>query len=136
MRVAMGLALIVVLVIGRNSSGDFLMRLAVVSGVLAIAMFLFHSLTVEVNSVRIQVAFGPGWIRWRLAVAEVVDAQRVRNRWYFGSGIRLTPHGWLYNVSGLHAVQVRMKSGKGFRIGTDDPDRLLDAIRVASALES
>jgi hypothetical protein len=132
----MGLALIGVLVIGRTSSGNLFVGLAVVSGVLAIAMFLFHSLTVEVTSARIQVAFGPGWIRWRFAVAEVADAQRVRNRWYYGWGIRLTPHGWLYNVSGLDAVQVRMKSGKRFRIGTDDPDRLLDAIRVASALES
>lgn len=47
---------------------------------------------------------------------------------YYGWGIHLTPHGWLYNVSGSDAVEIRMKTGKKYRIGTDVPEELERAI--------
>jgi len=53
----------------------------------------------------------------------------VKNPWYYGWGIRFTPHGWLYNVSGLHAVEIELKNGKKYRIGTDVPENLEKAIR-------
>ncbi len=53
------------------------------------------------------------------------------NRWYYGWGIRLTPHGRLYNLSGLEAVEVQLNTGKKFRIGTDEPDALVRALRAA-----
>ncbi len=46
-------------------------------------------------------------------------------------GIHLTPEGWLYNVSGFRAVAVRLKSGKRFLLGTDEPERLCQAISRA-----
>jgi len=41
--------------------------------------------------------------------------------WLVGWGIRWTGSGWLFNVSGLDAVELSLKSGRRFRIGTDDP---------------
>ena len=38
---------------------------------------------------------------------------------------------WVYGVSGLDAVELQMKEGRRFRIGTDEPDRLLGAIETA-----
>jgi hypothetical protein len=55
----------------------------------------------------------------------------VTNPWYYGWGIRWTPKGPLYNVSGFEAVEIRMLSGKSFRIGTDEPDLLRQAIDKA-----
>jgi len=55
----------------------------------------------------------------------------VKNHWYYGWGIRLTPHGVLYNVSGFYAVELRLRTGKEFRIGTDVPQELDAAIRQA-----
>jgi hypothetical protein len=55
----------------------------------------------------------------------------VRNKWWYGWGIRLTPHGWLFNVGGLDAVELELASGRKFRIGTDEPQGLLNAIRTA-----
>ncbi len=52
----------------------------------------------------------------------------MRNPWYYGWGIRLTPTGWMYNISGLDAVQLQLASGKRFRIGTDEPVQLKSAI--------
>ena len=55
----------------------------------------------------------------------------VKNLWYYGWGIRFTPRSWLFNVSGFSAIELQMKSGKRYRIGTDDPDNLAKALDEA-----
>ncbi len=90
---------------------------------------LFCSLTVSVTGSELVIRFGPGLIRKRIPLSRIRDARIVRNPWYYGWGIHLTPHGWLYNVSGLSAVEVDYVSGGRFRIGTDDPGGLLKAVR-------
>jgi hypothetical protein len=37
---------------------------------------------------------------------------------------------WLWNVSGLNAIELTLKNSKRFRIGTDEPEKLVDAIKV------
>ena len=39
-------------------------------------------------------------------------------------------HGWLFNVSGVQAVEICLRSGRKYRMGTDEPERLADAIRA------
>ena len=56
----------------------------------------------------------------------------MRNLWYYGWGIRYTPHGWLFNVSGLDAVELELKNGRTWRVGTDEPVELLAAIQAAA----
>ncbi|MBN2053764.1 hypothetical protein JW905_02500 [bacterium] len=102
--------------------------------VLAAAAFIFHSLTVRVTDAEVIVSFGPGVIRKTFPLADIVTARAVRNPWYFGWGIRVIPGGWMFNVSGLSAVELERFSGRKFRIGTDDPDGLLRAIRAARGL--
>ena len=98
---------------------------------IAICAFLFYALTVEVDRNEVVAAFGPGVIRKRWRIDDIEEVKRVRNPWYYGWGIRLTPHGWMFNVSGLEAVEMHLKNGKKFRIGTDDPQGLTEAIRNA-----
>jgi hypothetical protein len=102
---------------------------AVVVIVLAVCMLLFGTLTVEVSRDRIALWFGPGLIRKAFSVKDIRRATVVRNPWYYGWGIRLTPHGWLFNVSGFDAVEIELSSGRKYRIGTDEPQELLSAIR-------
>jgi hypothetical protein len=52
----------------------------------------------------------------------------VRNKRWWGWGIHPTPRGWLYNVSGLAAVEVALRNGKTIRIGSEE------AIALAQAL--
>jgi len=92
-------------------------------------MVLLGSLTVEIREGFLRWRFGPGLIRKQVRLAEIERTQAVRNRWYYGWGIRLTPHGWLYNVSGLEAVEVQLHTGKKFRLGTDEPEELVRALR-------
>jgi len=96
--------------------------------ILVICILLFYSLNVEIKAGVIRCRFGIGLIRKKFILAEINDAQSVINKWYYGWGIRLTPHGWLYNVSGLYAVEITLRSGKKYRIGTDEPERLAAAI--------
>lgn len=94
---------------------------------------LFGTLTVEVDSNAVTCWFGLGLIRRKIDLREVRDVQAVRNRWYYGWGVRYIGNGWMFNVSGLDAVELLLDSGKRFRIGTDQPEALRNAIRRAAA---
>ncbi|MFC1847567.1 hypothetical protein ACFLW5_01980 [Chloroflexota bacterium] len=99
--------------------------------VIAVVLVLFSSLTVVIREGELEVRFGPGPIRKRFKLNEIESCQVVKNHWYYGWGIRLTPHGVLYNVSGFHAIEIKLRTGKKFRIGTDVPRELEEAIRQA-----
>lgn len=91
---------------------------------------VFHALTIRVDEAAVSWRFGPGLFRKSVPVSEIVGAVPVRNRWWYGWGIRYTSHGWLYNVDGLDAVEITRQNGKTFRLGTDEPDALASAIRA------
>jgi hypothetical protein len=97
---------------------------------LLLVMVFYGSLTVTVNDYTVAVQFGLGIIRKKISLAEVTACEPVRNQWWWGWGVRLIPGGWLYNVSGLDAVELRTKSGRTFRIGTDQPQRLAEFIQA------
>ena len=99
--------------------------------VIAVALISFSSLTVVIWEEELEVRFGPGLIRKRFKLNEIESCRVVKNHWYYGWGIRLTPHGVLYNVSGFYAVEIKLRTGKKFRIGTDVPQELELAIRQA-----
>jgi len=91
--------------------------------------WLFSSLTVEVSDDAVHWHFGPGIWGYRIRLAEIESIQIVRNTWLNGFGIRMRPGFRLYNVSGLDAVELRLKSGDIRRIGTDDPQGLAASLK-------
>jgi len=97
---------------------------------------LFYSLTVEISNNHLGIHFGVGIVKKRFEIKDIEKAYPVRNRWYYGWGIRLIPHGWLYNVSGLDAIEIVMSSGKRYRIGTDQPNELMQAVNEARKLDT
>lgn len=105
--------------------------LLIILAALAVSLLLFSILTVEVDGEEVSVRFGVGLIRKRFPLSEIESHSAVRNPWYYGWGLRRTPIGWLYNVSGLEAVEITMKDGRKVRIGTDDPAGLDAAIGAA-----
>lgn len=94
---------------------------------IAIAL-VFSSLTVELNGKELRWYFGPGFWTYRLPLDEIETVAAVRNHWWNGFGIRMRPGFRLYNVSGLDAVELRLKSGDVRRIGTDDLQGLSAAL--------
>jgi hypothetical protein len=99
---------------------------------MGIAALLFYSLTVEIDATHLIFRFGIGLIRKRIPLAEIVEVRPVRNSWLYGWGIHRTPHGWLYNVSGWEAVEITLTSGKHLRLGTDEPQRLMQVLLAAT----
>jgi len=105
--------------------------LPVVLAILVVSTVLFASLTVEIQGGVLTARFGPGPIHKRVPLATIRSCRVVQNPWWYGWGIRLTPHGWLYNVSGFGAVELTLHTGRQLRIGSDEPERLCQAIDQA-----
>ena len=99
---------------------------------LALALILFATLTTTVDGGVLEVRFGPGLVRRRIHLSDVQEIRVVRNPWYCGWGIRWIGRGWMWNVSGLQAVDLKLRDGRRLRIGTDEPQLLAQALRAAS----
>jgi len=99
-------------------------------GVMLVVAGLFHSLAVRVDDEWVKILFGFGVIKKNFRLKDIKSAVVVKNRWYYGWGIRYTVHGWLYNIQGLSAVELKMRNGKKYRIGTDDGGRLVEEIKL------
>lgn len=95
------------------------------------AALLFSSLTVEVDDEEVRFYFGPGFWTRHIPLRDITRVEEVRNSPLAGWGIRYTVHGWLYNVSGLHAVELDVEGQGSIRVGTDEPQRLKAAIDEA-----
>jgi len=107
-----------------------------VTFMMALVLFIlvsFTALTTSIDKKYLQIKFGFGIFRKKFLLSEIAVVKQARNRWYCGWGIRLClrPRMWLYNVSGFDAVEIIMKNGKVYRIGTDSPNGLETAIKRA-----
>ncbi len=127
--VAIVAAMVAIGIIMTNAGVNWIATTVLV--VLAVIVVLFHSLTVVISGEELVVQFGPGVIRKRFKLNEIESCQTVRIPWYYGWGIRSTPDGMVFRVSGFHAIQIKLRTGKKFLIGTDVPQELEEAIRQA-----
>jgi hypothetical protein len=93
---------------------------------------LFSALTITIEDGLLRASFGPGLIQKKVNLAEIASVRPIPVRWWYGWGIRLTPDGWLYNVSGWKAVEITLRDGRRFCLGTDEPEDLRKAIEQAS----
>ena len=105
-----------------------------VSAIMVLILFIlasFATLTASIDENYLRVKFGYGIFARKFALNQIASVQAVKNRWYYGWGIRLWlwPKMWIYNVSGFDAVEITMKNGKVYRIGTDVPEELETAIK-------
>ena len=107
---------------------------AILVMILMLAFAFFGWLTVDIDDKRLRIAFGVGLVRRSISLPTIRAFAPVRNRWYYGWGIRLTPHGILYNVSGLDAVELLLDDGRRVRVGTDEPEALVRALAGATRM--
>lgn len=105
--------------------------LGVAFGLLSIVLVLFSSMTIEVNESEISWFFGPGVFRKTLLLEEVAMCKKVRNPLWMGFGIHTFGTGWIYNISGLLGIEIELKGGSFIRLGTDEPNYLIQAIEDA-----
>lgn len=93
-----------------------------------VILMIFGTLSVELTELSLEIKFGIGLIKKSFLREEIESCTIVKTKWYNGWGIRLTTHGVLYSVSGFDAVEIKLKNGKHYRIGTDEPQELNRAI--------
>lgn len=107
-------------------------NLGVTSTMLIILIILssFITLQVTIDKQDIHLKFGYGLFKRTFALKDIVSAKTVKNHRYYGRGIRVWfwPKMWIFNVWGFDAVEIKMKNGKIYRIGTDDAKKLEEAI--------
>ena len=104
-----------------------------VTAIMALILFIlasFATLTVSIDGNYLRIKFGYGIFRKSFLLNDVASAKAVKNHWYYGWGIRMWfwPYMWIYNISGFNAVEITLKNGKIYRIGTDEPKKLEQAI--------
>lgn len=107
-----------------------------ITAVMALVVFIllsFSTLQVVIDENYLRIKFGYGIFRKKFALSGISAAKIVKSPWYYGWGIRVWfwPYMWIYNVSGFAAVEINMKNGKIYRIGTNVPGEFEVAIKRA-----
>ena len=95
-----------------------------VSTLMVLILFIlasFATLTVSIDEKYLRIKFGYGIFKKKFLLEEITSARIVKNHLYNGWGIRIWfwPYMGIYNVSGFDAVEISMRNGKIYRIGTD-----------------
>lgn len=91
---------------------------------------LFSSMTIAVDADSLRFYFGPGFWEKEIPLEEIRRVKPVRTSVLSGWGIRYTSNGWLYNVSGFQAVEIQRRNGGTIRVGTDEPEKLKEAVET------
>lgn len=119
------------------STTDFEPIVFVIMLLSLLILISFMTLQVMIDDKDLRIKFGYGIFRKSFPLNEIVSVRTVRNHWYYGWGIRLWlwPKMVIFNVSGVDAVEIKMKNGKIYRIGTDEPNQLEHAILEATNLK-
>lgn len=112
-----------------DSGANFVMT-ATMAFILCI-LASFSTLSVFIDEPFVKIRFGFGIFRKKFALNEIASVKKVRNHWYYGWGIKrwFFPKMWIFSVSGFDAVELTMKNGKIYRIGTDEPEKLEAALK-------
>jgi hypothetical protein len=92
------------------------------------ATLIYTSLTVKIEDGFLKLKFGPGLFKKKFALKDIASAESAKTDFWQNWGIRLYRNGWLYNIAGFDAVEIKMKNGKINAIGTDQPQELAAAI--------
>ena len=113
-----------------RTSDDLRIILAVVAAILLVTSVVFSTLTVEVTDQEVRWRFTL-FVRKSLPLAGIATVKPIETSLLQGIGIHWTRGGWLYNVSGRGAVELRTTDGRTVRIGSPEPAALAAAIERA-----
>jgi len=88
-----------------------------------ICLLIFYKLTIYIDDTYFIFKLGVGLITKKYLISDIKSCKAVKNSPLYGIGIRMLPNGWLYNVSGLDAIELTFKNKKSIvRIGTNNPE--------------
>ncbi len=105
----------------------------VIMAIVLSLLISFGSLTVTIDQSTLKVVFGYGIYKKDFPLKDIASVKTARHHWYYGWGIRIWfwPRMIIYNVSGFNTVEIILKNGKRYRIGTNEPEKLERAIHLS-----
>lgn len=112
-------------------SAENLMPMLLLSGFLLTPLLFFGTYTVAVTGDDIVVGAGVGLFPTRIPVNAVRSYERVRGPWYstWSWSTDLPERRMFYNATSFQAVELLLVDGTRVRIGTNEPEALLEALR-------
>jgi hypothetical protein len=104
---------------------EYILFLTIFGGVLSV----FCGMTVIVTDKHLKIKFGIGIYAKKIDLSAINSVTIREYPIYCGYGIRIVSNGILYNVSGKHAIEIKLKGKKNMvLIGTNDWENLKAAI--------
>jgi hypothetical protein len=95
-----------------------------------ICLLTFYKLTITIDNTHLSFKLGIGLVSKSYKIEDLSSCTPVTNSVFYGIGIRMLNGGWLYNVSGLKAIELRFKHKTSVvRIGTNKPDEISQLIQ-------
>lgn len=94
-----------------------------------IALLIFYQLTIIVDNTAVSFKLGIGLIGKSYKISDIKSCSPVKNSPFLGFGIKMLRNGWLYNVSGLGAIELQFyHKSSVVRIGTNRPEEISEVI--------
>lgn len=102
----------------------------ILSSVFLICLLTFFRLTITVSDSFVSFKLGIGLWGKKYKISDIKACRPVTNSMINGIGIRMLSNGWLYNVTGMKAVELQFRDKYTVvRIGTDKPEEISDLIQ-------
>lgn len=98
---------------------------------LILVLVSMMNMTVTVDRQKVSFAFGLGFPRKTTRLENILNLRIVENSLLEGVGIHWTFPGWLYNIGGRESVEIQLRGGSTFRVGSDEAGELAKAIETA-----
>ena len=93
--------------------------------VMLLCLLTFYKLTITIDAQHVSFRLGIGWFGKSYRITDIKSCIPVTNSVLTGFGIRMLSNGWLYNVSGLKAIELRFNNRNSIiRIGCDKPEEI------------
>lgn len=114
---------------GLTNSPEFYIHIFLVLTFL-ICVLTFYQLIIIVNETHVAFKLGIGLWSKKYIISDIKSCHPVTNSVISGIGIRMLPNGWLYNVTGLKAIELQFKNKKSvIRIGTNRPEEISELVQ-------
>jgi len=119
--------LIMTLTLGLRDNASLIM-FSSITLIILIVLLWFYRIVIEINETYISFKLGVGIFGKKYRVESLLSCKPVTNPILYGLGIKKIPNGWIFNVSGLKAIELSFKDKKSIvRIGTNKPQEIAES---------
>lgn len=99
------------------------------SALMLICLLTFYRIVIEVTENQISFKLGIGLFKKTYQINDLTSCTPVRCSLLNGFGIRRIANGWLYNISGLDAIELRFEDKRNIiQIGTNKSDEIASLV--------